>query len=267
MIHGPAGGLMHSVRLVRFVTVAALACGLPQWAAGQSSTNYAIPLSTFNAGVGDTSSANFHLSSSLGDSFFTGPSSSANFQLTHGLFGTGAVTGPPPALASAASRKVHGSAGTFDLPLSLADIHNPTTEPRIGPAQTIVFTYDKPITAATATITEGIATAGTPTFSGNDVIVGLTGVTNKQYVTVSLSNVASSDGGAGGSGSVRVGFLAGDVNQNRVVTVSDVVLVNAQIAHAVTAANFLKDVNATGTMTVGDKVIVNANVAKALPAP
>jgi hypothetical protein len=174
--------------------------------------------------------------------------------------------GAPPVLQSSASRKVHGAAGTFDLPLAATPL-NPTTEPRIGPAQTIVFTYDKPITAATATITEGIATAGTPTFSGNAVVVGLTGVNNKQYVTVSLSNVASSDGGAGGSGSVRVGFLAGDVNQNRVVTVSDVVLVNAQIAHAVTAANFLKDVNATGTMTVGDKVIANANVTKALPAP
>ena len=29
------------------------------------------------------------------------------------------------------------------------------------------------------------------------------------------------DGGTGGSASVRIGFLAGDVNQNRVVTISD----------------------------------------------
>jgi hypothetical protein len=49
--------------------------------------------------------------------------------------------------------------------------------------------------------------------------------------------------------------------------VSDLVLVNAQIAHPVTAANFLNDVNATGTLTVGDKVITNNNVTKVLPAP
>ena len=49
--------------------------------------------------------------------------------------------------------------------------------------------------------------------------------------------------------------------------VSDFVLVNAQIAHLLTAANFLKDVNASGTLTVGDKVIANANIAKALLAP
>jgi hypothetical protein len=173
----------------------------------------------------------------------------------------------PPALQSAASRRTHGAAGTFDLPLSLADIHNPTTEPRQGPNQMLVFTFDKAITGATASITEGVATAETPTFSGNEVIVGLTGVTNKQYVTVALTGVASTDGGSGGSASVRIGFLAGDVNQNRAVTVSDVVLVNNQIAHSVTAANYLKDLNASGAITVGDKVIANANVTKSLPAP
>ncbi len=177
----------------------------------------------------------------------------------------------PPSLVSAVSRRVHGSAGTFDLPLSLvvppAINHNPTTEPRQGPAQTIVFTFDKAISGATATITEGTATAGTPTFSGNSVIVPLTGVTNKQYVTVTLSAVSSTDGGSGGTGVARVGYLVADVNENRVVTVSDILLVNQQIAHVVTSANFLRDVNANGFLTVSDKLIVNNNVTKALPAP
>jgi hypothetical protein len=166
---------------------------------------------------------------------------------------------------------VHGGAGTFDLPLSLVTPpsvnHNPTTEPRQGPAQTIVFTFNKAISGATATITEGTATAGVPTFSGNDVIVALTGVSNQQYVTLALTNVSAVDGGTGGSASVRVGFLLADVNQNRVVSVGDLVLVNAQVAHLVIAANFLKDVNANGALSVGDLVITNANVTKALPTP
>ena len=95
----------------------------------------------------------------------------------------------------------------------------------------------------------------------------LTGVTNQQYVTIALTNVASVDGGTGGSGTVRVGFLTGDVNQNRVVAVSDLGLVNAQLAQPVSATNYLKDVNATGTLTVADKGIANANLAKSLPAP
>ena len=177
------------------------------------------------------------------------------------------VTAVAPVLASAVSRKVHGAAGTFDLPLLLTPVTNPTTEPRQGPLQTIVFTFDKPITAATVTVTEGTATAGAPTFSGNDVIVNLSGVTNVQYVTVALSNVTAADGGTGGTGSVRAGFLVGDVNQNRVVTVADVGLINAALAQPVTASNYLKDVNASGTLTVGDKAIANANLATALPAP
>ena len=182
------------------------------------------------------------------------------------------VTRPAPAaltpvLQSAVSRKAHGAAGTFDLPLSLADVHNPSTEPRRGPAHTIVFTYDKPITAVAASVVEGSAVAGTPTISGNDVVVPLTGVTDQQYVTVQLANVASADGGSGGCGIARLGLLAGDVNQSRVVSVADLGLVNAQLSLVTTPANYMRDVNASGTITVADKGITNANLTRALPAP
>jgi hypothetical protein len=116
-------------------------------------------------------------------------------------------------------------------------------------------------------IIEGIATPSAPIFTSNDVIVNLTGVTNNQYVTVSLTNVASTEGGTGGSASVRLGFLLGDVNQNRVVTLADLGLVNAQLTQSVTATNYLHDVNASGTLSLADKAITNANLATALPAP
>jgi hypothetical protein len=164
------------------------------------------------------------------------------------------------------SRKVHGGAGAFDVSLSLVAT-NPTTEPRQGPAQSIMFTFDKPVTGAIATITEGSALAAAPTFSGNDVVVNLSGVNDQQYVTVSLTNVASQDGGTGGAGSVRVGFLVGDVNRNRVVTLADLGLVNSQLSQPVTAANFLDDVNASATITLADKGLTNANLTRALPLP
>jgi hypothetical protein len=176
-----------------------------------------------------------------------------------------------PTMTGAVSRKLHGAAGTFDLPLSVvappAVNHNPTTEPRQGPVHSIVFTFDMPVNAATVTISEGTASAGTPTFSGNDVVVPLTGVSNQQYVTVTLTNVASAGGATGGTGEVRVGFLAGDVNQSRVVSIADLGLVNAQLAQPVSAANFLKDVNASGTLTVADKGITNANLTRTLATP
>jgi hypothetical protein len=151
------------------------------------------------------------------------------------------------------------------LPLALTPL-NPGTEPRRGPAHTIVFTFDKPIIAATSSVTEGIATVSYKYYYGNQVYVVLSGVIDKQYLTVSLTNVGSTDGSIGG-GSVRLGFLVGDVNQNRAVTVADLGLVNVQLAQPVTAANFLKDVNATGTLTVADKGVTNANLTKALPPP
>lgn len=176
----------------------------------------------------------------------------------------GAGLALPATLQSAASRRVHGAAGTFDLALPLTPI-NPTVEPRRGPAQTVVFIFDKPIVSATATVTEGVATAAAPTFSGNEVIVALTGVTDIQYVTVTLSSVASADGGTGGSGSVRVGYLMGDVNRNKVVTVADLGLVNNQQAFPVTASNFLSDVNANGVITVADVSFTNSALTHALP--
>jgi hypothetical protein len=172
----------------------------------------------------------------------------------------------PPVLSSVVSRRVHGTAGTFDIPLGNV-ASNPTTEPRQGPAFTFVFKFDKPVTGGQATVTAGTATAGAPTFSGTEMRVPLTGVANQQYVTVAVSNVTSSDGGADGVGSIRVGFLLGDVTQNRAVSLSDVGLVNAQVAQFVTAANFIYDVNASGTLSLADRGITNTQVTKVLPAP
>jgi hypothetical protein len=172
---------------------------------------------------------------------------------------------PFPVLQGVVSRKAHAAAGTFDLPLGNL-ISNPTTEPRLGPDHTVVFTFDAVVTGGTATVSEGAATPGSVSFSGNELIVPLTGVINAQYISVTVNNVSTA-GGSGGTGSVRIGLLAGDVNQNRVVTVADLGLVNAQLAQAVTASNFLKDINFSGTLTVADKGLANARLTQALPAP
>jgi len=175
----------------------------------------------------------------------------------------------PIALQSAFSRKTHGAAGTFDLPLSLAP-GNPTVEPRSGGAgghHAIVFAFDKPVTAGTASVSDGVGVAGAPSFNGNEMTVPLSGVTNEKYVTVDVRGVSGDDGSTGGSASVRIGFLLGDASQNRVVTVSDLAQINAQIAQPVTAANYLKDVNASGTLTVADKGIANTQITNALPPP
>ncbi len=174
------------------------------------------------------------------------------------------VTVTAPVFQSAVSERVHGAAGPFDLALS-PNPSTPTIEPRQGPTQTLVFTFDRPVNGAVATVSEGTATAAAPTFSGNKVFVALSGVTDVQYVTVDLSAVSSTDGGTGGTGSARVGFLTGDVNQSKIVAVTDLVSVNAQLAKPLTAANFLNDVNVSGIISNLDKVIVNSSLAHFLP--
>ena len=175
---------------------------------------------------------------------------------------------PPLVLQKVAARKVHGSAGTFDLTLS-ATAANPTTEPRWGGAggsHLIVYTFDRPPVGGSAAVSSGVGAAGTPTFSGNEMRVPLSGVNDRQYVTVTASNVVASDGGSGG-GTIRIGFLVADVNQSRVVSLADLGLVNALLSQPVTAANFLKDVNASGTLTLADKGITSASLTRALPPP
>jgi hypothetical protein len=175
-----------------------------------------------------------------------------------------------PTLTGAASRKMHGNPGpTFDLSLASTPLA-PTIEPRSGganAAHTIVFTFDRSVIAGTAIVTEGSASAGTPTFSGNAMIVPLTGVTNAQYVSVAVSNVASNDGSTGGSGSVRIGFLIGDVNGSRSVTLTDLLLLDAVLSHELTAANFLRDVNVNGSLTLSDELVVDHYLSQALPSP
>ena len=68
---------------------------------------------------------------------------------------------------------------------------NPSTETRAGPNHTLVYTFNKPVTAGIATATEGVATVGGVTFSGNEMRVPLSGVTDVQYVTVGVSGVVA----------------------------------------------------------------------------
>jgi hypothetical protein len=172
---------------------------------------------------------------------------------------------PAPVLVSASLPRMHGANPVpFALPLSL-NTAAPTIEPRQGSAVTLIFTFDKAVVAATATLLEGAAILGTTTVGGNDIAVTLTGVTDDQYIAVGLTNVAGQDGSTGGSGVVRVGFLIGDVNQSGVVSLADKGLTNAQGSQPASAANFKNDINASGAITVADIGIVNAMLTRALP--
>jgi len=148
---------------------------------------------------------------------------------------------------------------------SVAALTTPTIEPRIATApnsgQTLVFTFNKEVTGGTATVTLGTAVVGSVTLGSaavppapNDLIVNLTGVTNLQCVTVTLSAVTALDGGTGGTGAASVRYIAGDVNGDGIVSSVDrgIVTFNQSLLD-VTASNYLKDVDASGKINSADR--------------
>ena len=171
-----------------------------------------------------------------------------------------------PVVTSVASRKVHGSAGIFDLALT-SNTSDPTIEPRGGPAHTIVFEFDKAVVDGVASVTEGSATVAGTVFSGNQMQVSLSGVGDQQYVAVSVSGVLAVGGGPTGAGTARVGFLLGDVNESGLVNSTDILIVKLGSGGVATALNFRSDLNASGLINSTDILIVKASSGHTLPTP
>ena len=170
-------------------------------------------------------------------------------------------------LTAAASRKTHGAAGTFDINLPITGQSG--VECRTGGANgdhTLVFAFTNPILSGNADVTGGTGTvSGSPTFSGRNMVVNVTGVTNVQILAVTLSNVTDVFNQIAGNTSVNIGFLAGDTNANRTVNAADVAQTKARLGQAADGTNFRSDVNANGSINAADVAIVKANLGTALP--
>jgi hypothetical protein len=173
------------------------------------------------------------------------PGSTYTLQVS-GLVGNGTGPGPCPPIAnlvSAASRVTQGGAGSFDINMPLTGPSG--IEDRIVSNYTAVFTFDIPVTSGTVTVTSGTATVGAITFSGNEMRANLSRVADVQNVVLHTENI---NGDGLPHGDVRFGFLAGDVDGNRVVASPDWQSVSNHEG-GVTAANFRNDINANGTIS------------------
>ena len=170
-----------------------------------------------------------------------------------------------PMAQSAFSRKTHGAAGTFDVPLPLTG--NVGIECRSGGATNdyqMIINFATTVTVGSASVTSGAGSVSSFTGSGtSQITVNLTGVTNVQRITVTLFNV--NDGTHMGNVPVSMGVLIGDVNGNAVVNASDVSLTKSQVGQPVTGSDFREDVNANGLINSVDVALVKARVGTALP--
>src|SRR5947207_14016503 len=165
----------------------------------------------------------------------------------------------PLAPTQVVSRKVHGSSGTFDISLPLTG--NAGIECRSGGSNgnyQMVFSFPNTLTSvggASVTSGTGSVTSRMIDSDAHNYIVNLTGVTNAQRITVSLTNVTDSAGGSASSISASMGILVGDTNGNGSVASSDIAQVKAAVGKLIDATNFRSDSNASGRIIAADTAL------------
>ena len=180
-----------------------------------------------------------------------------------------AVNGTLP-VPGVASRKIHGAAGPFDIPLPINGTAG--VECRLpGPNDSyqLIYTFDRPVaTAGSASVTQGTAVVtATPTIgpSPNQVTVDLTGVANAQHLIITLSNVQDGSGGIFAAVPARMDVLIGDTTGNGAVNSSDISQTQGQSGQSLTLSNFREDVTTNGAINSSDISTVQSKSGTALP--
>lgn len=209
-----------------------------------------------------TNGTPYNCSVSATNSLGTGPSS-ATVSVTPAA---GALS-----LISVVSRKTHGVAGTFDVPINFATAlaGSVSVEPRTAlgapAAHTIVFQFSGQVTATGTPDARDAANAVvgsvSATFSGSEVTVTISGVPDNKRLTVSLAGV----NGTALNVSASLGFLVGDVNGSRTVTSADILQVKGRSGLSTDPSNFLYDLNASGSITSADILQVKGRSGLAIP--
>jgi hypothetical protein len=167
-----------------------------------------------------------------------------------------------PTLVQALARRAHGARGVFDVPLALAG--TPSTDPRLGGPQTVVFTFDKPIQRASAAVLAGTATITGAEILGGEVHVGLSQVADLQWLTVGLLDLQAEDGALLAAASVTVGCISGDASGDRITSTLDVGLVSLLAGGYAGPGNFRRDVNADGIISTLDVGLVRLRAGQCL---
>ncbi len=176
------------------------------------------------------------------------------------------ITAGPLQLLSAVSRKTHGAGGTFDIDLPLSGPPFGVECRNSGAnAHTLVFTFSNAVVSGSASVTLGVGTPAAPTFSGNTMTVDLSGVTDVQVITVTLSNVTDSFAQVLPNTAVSMNVLNADTSGNKTVNGTDVSQTKLQSGVALSGANFREDVNASGGINGTDVSAVKLRSGNALP--
>jgi hypothetical protein len=167
-----------------------------------------------------------------------------------------------PTVATAASRKTHGSGGTYDVDLPLTGASG--IECRSGGTSgnfQLVVRFGTPVTFTSIETSCGGITGLTT--SGNETAINLTGVPNASRCSLTFHNV--NNGSTTSDLVVPVAFLTGDTNADGAVNSGDISQTKAQSGQALTNGNFREDLNVDGDINSGDISLVKSKSGTALP--
>lgn len=209
----------------------------------------------------------------IGDAFTyedIGATPGPNFTLT-------VAGGVVPTIASAVSRKAHGSAGNMDIDLlhALPGGVIAVEDRQGGPTKVLVTFSDAiqgvggldPSDVALASTGAQAGTISNVSISGNQLTVDLSGASNNARWKMSFPGIA-----AAGNASLVVteticcGVLTGDVTGDGKVNVFDMLQTRNNLNQSVTTANFRADVKNDGGLNVQDLLAIKLNLNLVLPA-
>jgi len=171
--------------------------------------------------------------------------------------------------SSVVSRKTHTGVGDFDVNLPLTGTRG--VECRSGGATSdykLVFTFPNNLTSVgSASVTSGTGSVSSSAMGPNphQYTVNLTGVTNAQYVTVTLINVLDAADHAGDV-SATMGVLLGDTSADGVVNSADITQTRRQSGNVANSSNFREDVTLDGVVNSADITLVRRQSGSALPS-
>ena len=178
------------------------------------------------------------------------------------------VTPSAYAIASVKSKKVHASAGPFEVDIDPTRLISQavSVEPRaIGAGHVLQFEFAQPITQFTGVTAKDAVGADvgnvSASISGTGVEVRLTQIPDGQRLTVTIAGL----NGTAASGSAAMGFLIGDINSSGRVAASDISAIKARIGQTLNANTARYDINLSGTITNQDVSMMKARAGNTLP--
>lgn len=181
-----------------------------------------------------------------------------------------------PILVKAASRKIHGSKGAFDIDLPLAD--SQAIECRLGGPTQMILTFSKPIAAMAGNPDEtSVSCANVLLSSGvcdsvevvdTQMVLNMSGAAGYSCLTITLAGLADTSGNPlQGKNSVSLRVIEGEINGVAPVDLLDLSMIKNQLSKPVTSSNYMCDVNADNAINTLDLGLVKRNLFKSASCP